>query len=504
MRVIRRALFLLPLLPLLPLSGCLVGPDYERPPPATPPTPDYKETSDSLFRPAQPRDTVDRGPWWNIYSDPTLDQLTAQVDVSNQTLKQNEAAYRQAVALIRQSQSALYPTIGYTGGLQQSGRGSGSSTNSSSLVAGGNSVAQYSLGGTLTWEIDVWGNIRRQIESDSAAAQASYATLAAARLSAQSALVTNYYSLRVSDERQRLLQATLVAYARSLQIVTNQKTAGTVSQLNVAQAQTLLEQTRAQLVAEGITRAQFEHAIAALIGKAPAEFSLAPERISDKVPTVEAGLPSALLERRPDIASAERSMAAANAQIGVAVGAYYPQFTLQASINFVSTMLNNLLQIANAVWAFGPQLAGTLVDGGSRAAQVEQARANFDKTVATYRQTVITAFQQVEDALAQQRILEEQERVQRVAVAAARDAERTALNQYGAGTVDYTTVVTTQTTALQNEQTLLNIRLSRYTASSNLIAAVGGGWRDSDMPPPVYIPGEQTSRELKKKSWWPL
>ena len=489
---------------LLPLTGCgMVGPSYERPPPATPPTPDYKETSDSLFRPAQPRDTVDRGPWWNIYSDPVLDQLTAQVDVSNQTLKQNEAAYRQAVALLRQSQSALYPTIGYTGGLQQSGRGSGSSTNSSSLSAGGNSVAQYSLGGTLTWEIDVWGNIRRQIESDSAAAQASYATLAAARLSAQSALVTNYYSLRVSDERQRLLQATVAAYAKALQIVSNQKNAGTVSQLNVAQAQTQLEQTRAQLVAEGITRAQFEHAIAALIGKAPAEFSLAPEKISDKVPTVEAGLPSALLERRPDIASAERSMAAANAQIGVAVGAYYPQFTLQASINFVSTMLNNLLQIANAVWALGPQFAGTLVDGGSRAAQVEQARANFDKVVASYRQTVITAFQQVEDALAQQRILEEQERVQRVAVAAARDAERTALNQYAAGTVDYTTVVTTQTTALQNEQTLLNIRLARYTASSNLIAAVGGGWRDSDMPPPVHIPGEQTSRELKKKSWWP-
>ena len=500
MRLIRRALFLLPL---LPLSGCLVGPDYDRPPPATPPTPDYKETSDSLFRPAQPRDTVDRGPWWNIYGDPTLEQLAAQVDVSNQTLKQNEAAYRQAVALIRQSQSALYPTIGYTGGLQQSGRGTGSSTNSSSLSAGGNSVAQYSLGSTLTWQIDVWGNIRRTIESDSAAAQASYATLAAARLSAQSSLVTSYYSLRVSDERQRLLQATVVAYTKALEIVSNQKNAGTVSQLNVAQAQTQLEQTRAQLVAEGITRAQFEHAIAALIGKAPAEFSLAPEKISDKVPTVEAGLPSALLERRPDIASAERSMAAANAQIGVAVGAYYPQFTLAASINFTSTVLNTLLQIANAVWAFGPQLAGTLLDGGSRAAQVEGARANFDKTVATYRQTVITAFQQVEDALAQQRILEEQERVQRVAVAAARDAERTALNQYAAGTVDYTTVVTTQTTALQNEQTLLNIRLARYTASSNLIAALGGGWRDSDMPPPVYIPGEKTSRELKKKSWWP-
>jgi NodT family efflux transporter outer membrane factor (OMF) lipoprotein len=488
---------------LLSLSGCgLVGPDYERPPPATPPTPEYKETSDSLFRPAQPRDTVDRGPWWNIYGDSTLDQLTAQVDVSNQNLKASEAAYRQAVALIRQSQSALYPTIGYTGSAQQQSGRTGSSTPTVSI--GNNSTGQLSVGGTLTWEIDVWGNIRRQIESDSAAAQASYATLAAARLSAQSSLVTNYYSLRISDERKRLLEASVAAFARAMEIVGNQMNAGTVSQLNFAQAQAQYEQTRAQLVAEAANRAQFEHAIAALIGKAPAEFSLPPARISDTVPTVEAGVPSALLERRPDIASAERSMAAANAQIGVAVGAYYPQFTLNASINFISTAFNTLLQIANAVWAVGPQLAGTLIDGGSRAAQVEGARANFDKTVATYRQTVITAFQQVEDALAQQRVFEEQERVQRIAVAAARKAEATALNQYRAGTVDYTTVVTTQTTALQNEQTLLNIRLARYTASSNLVSAVGGGWRDSDMPPPVPIAGSETSRELKKKSWWPF
>jgi NodT family efflux transporter outer membrane factor (OMF) lipoprotein len=486
---------------LFALSGCgLVGPDYQRPPPATPPTPDYKETSDSLFRPAQPRDTVDRGPWWSIYGDATLDQLTAQVDVSNQTLKENEAAYRQAVALIRQSQSALYPTLGYTASIQQTGAGTRSGT--TATISGTRS--QYSLGGTLTWEIDVWGNIRRLIESDSAAAQASYATLAAARLSAQSSLVTNYYSLRISDERKRLLEASVAAFARAMEIVGNQMNAGTVSQLNFAQAQAQYEQTRAQLVAEVANRALFEHAIAALIGKAPAEFSLPPARISDTVPTVEAGVPSALLERRPDIAFAERSMAAANALIGVAQGAYYPQFTLNASINFVSTALSTLLEIANAVWAFGPQLAGTLIDGGSRAAQVEGARANFDKTVATYRQTVITAFQQVEDALAQQRVFEEEERVQRLAVAASRTAERTALNQYRAGTVDYTTVVTAQQTALTNELTLLNIRLARYTASSNLVAAVGGGWRDSDMPPPVPIAGSETSKELKKKSWWPF
>jgi NodT family efflux transporter outer membrane factor (OMF) lipoprotein len=502
MTVIRSVLVVLAL---LSLSGCLIGPDYERPLPATPPTQAYKETADSVFRPAQPRDTVDRGPWWTIYGDSTLEQLVPQVDVSNQNLKASEAAYRQAVALIRQSQSALYPTIGYTGGIQQTGQGTGGSSRNVSFSTGsGNSNSQFSLGGTLTWEIDVWGNIRRTIESDSAAAQASYATLAAARLSAQSSLVTNYYSLRISDERKRLFEASVAAFARSLEIVSNQMNAGTVSQLNLAQAQALYEQTRAQLVAEAANRALFEHAIAALIGKAPAEFSLPPAPISDTVPTVDAGVPTALLERRPDIASAERSMEAANAQIGVAQGAYFPQFTLNASINFVSTALSTLLQIANAVWAVGPQLAGTLIDGGARAAQVEGARANFDKTVATYRETVITAFQQVEDALAQQRVFDQQERVQRIAVAAARNAERIALNQYRAGTVDYTTVVTTQTTALQNEQTLLNIRLARYTASSNLIAAVGGGWRDRDMPPPVPIAGQETSKILKKKSWWPF
>ncbi len=420
---------------ILALSGCLIGPDYERPPPATPPTLAYKETADALFRPAAPRDTIDRGPWWTIYGDSTLDQLAAQVDVSNQTLKENEAAYRQAVALIRLSQSALYPTFGYTGSIQQTGSGAGGSSRNVSGVSAtgsGNSTSQYSLGSTLTWQIDVWGNIRRLIESDSAAAQASYATLAAARLSAQSSLITNYYSLRVSDERRRLLEASVAAFARAMEIVGNQMNAGTVSQLNFAQAQAQYEQTRAQLVAEAANRALFEHAIAALIGKAPAEFSLPPARISDTVPTVEAGVPSALLERRPDVASAERLMAAANAQIGVAQGAYYPQFTLNASISFFSTMLSTLLQIANAVWAVGPQLAGTLIDGGARAAQVEGARANFDRTVATYRQTVITAFQQVEDALAQQRVFEEEERVQRLAVAASRNAERTALNQYRA------------------------------------------------------------------------
>jgi NodT family efflux transporter outer membrane factor (OMF) lipoprotein len=401
----RIAVLLVPLL----LSGCLIGPDYERPPPATPTTQAYKETADSVFRPC--RDTIDRGRWWNIYGD-GVDQLR-QVDVSNQNLKASEAAYRQAVALIRQSQSALYPTIGYTGSAQQQSGRTGSTT---STVSFGNSTAQYALGGTLTWEIDVWGNIRRQIESDSAAAQASYATLAAARLSAQSSLVTNYYSLRISDERKRLLEASVAAFARAMEIVRNQMNAGTVSQLNFAQAQAQYEQTRAQLVAEAANRAQFEHAIAALIGKAPAEFNLPPEKIADTVPTVEAGVPSALLERRPDIASAERSMAAANAQIGVAQGAYYPQFTLNASINFASTALST----RRSPTPSGRSARNSPVRWSmARAAQVEGAGPT---TTRRWRPTGPSSLPAVEDALAQQRVFGSAS-VQRT-VGASRDAER--------------------------------------------------------------------------------
>ena len=467
-------------------SGCLIGPDYDRPPPATAPMPAFKETSDVNFRPALPRDTIDRGPWWAIYGDDTLDQLAAQVDVSNQTLKENEAAYRQAVALIRQSQSSLYPTIGYTGAMNQTSS-SGGVRSSSGGVA--NSVGTFSAGGSLTWEADVWGRIRRTIESDQAAAQASAADLAAARLSAQSSLATSYFSLRISDRRRRLLEESTAAFLRSMNIVRNQMNAGTASRLDFAQAQAQYEQTRAQLVAEAVTRAQFEHAIAALIGKTPAEVSIASAPAPATVPTMDAGFPSALLERRPDIAAAERTMESANAQIGVAQAAYYPDFTFNASINFLNTVFLNLFQMASAVWSLGPQAAGTLVDGGARAAQVESARANYDKAVATYRQTVLTAFQQVEDALVQQRVLEQQEKVQQAAVAAAREAERIALNQYQAGTVAYTTVVTAQTTALNAEQTLINIRLSRLNASATLVTALGGGWSDTQLPPLTPIAG---------------
>jgi NodT family efflux transporter outer membrane factor (OMF) lipoprotein len=500
-------------------GGCMVGPDYKRPPPADPPTLAFKETAGPVvgvaanFQPAMPRDAIDRGPWWAMYGDGPLDGLAAQINVSNQTLIQAEAAYRQAQALVKQDASGLYPTITGQGGYTQSGSGSGTSRAVQGTVvnASAGSVGQYNLGPSLSWQLDVWGRIRRQIESDSAAAQASAADLANARLSAQAQLAISYFSMRISEQRIRVYQASVAAYARSVQIVQNQLDAGIVSGVDLAQAQAQLEQTRAQLVAENITRAQFEHAVAILIGKAPAEFSVEPSPLPIDVPTVDPGIPSTLLERRPDIAAAERLMASANAQIGVAQAAYYPNISLASTVTLVASSLSALASLSNAVWSVGPAFSGTLFDGGALKAQVEGARAKYDSQVAAYRQTILVAFQQVEDALVQQRVLIQQERVQRAAVAASRKAEELSLNQYRLGTVPYTTVVQTQATALAAEQSLLTIRLNRLTASANLVLALGGGWRDSDLPAPMPIGGLNqqpqpvmpTSQSLEpQKPWW--
>ena len=504
----------------LAAGGCMVGPNYKRPPPADPPTPEFKETSGPVvggaanFQPAMPRDAIDRGPWWMMYGDPVLDGTAAQIDISNQTLMQAEAAYRQARALVRQDASGLYPTVSGSAGFTQSGSGSGSggrSTQGGLISTGGGSLSQFTMGPSLSWEADLWGRIRRQIESDSAAAQASAADLANARLSAQANLAINYFSMRIAEQQIKLFQASVAAFTRSLQIVQNQVDAGTASRLDLAQAQTQLEQTRAQLIGANINRAIFEHAVAVLVGKAPAEFSLELGPPPPEVPTLDAGVPSTLLERRADIASAERLMASANAQIGVAVAAYYPSISLGSSVTMVGGTFIALLQLSNAVWSVGPQLAATLIDGGALKAQVEGARARYDSQVALYRQTILTAFQQVEDALVQQRVLSQQEQVQRGAVAAARDAERLSLNQYTQGTVAYTTVVTTQTAALSAEQTLLSLRLSRLITSANLVLALGGGWRDTDLPAPYPVGGLDqkpqppipTPQSLApEKPWW--
>ncbi len=411
----------------LSLSACMVGPNYKRPPPADPPVPEFKETTGPVigaaanFQPAQPRDAIDRGPWWTMYSDPTLDRVAAQVDISNQTLMQAEAAYRQARALVRQDVSGLYPTISGNAAYQQSGSGGSSSRSTQGgLVSTGGSIGQFTMGPSLAWQADLWGRIRRQIESDSASAQASAADLANARLSAQANVAINYFSMRISEQRILLFQASVTAFTRSAEIVQNQLDAGIVSRVDLAQAQTQLELTRGQLVAENINRATFEHAVAVLVGKSPSAFSLEPGPLPEELPTFDAGAPSTLLERRPDIAAAERLMAAANAQIGVAQAAYYPNISLGSAVTLVGGNVLALLQLSNAVWSVGPQLAATLVDGGALKAQVEGARAKYDAQVAFYRQTILVAFQQIEDALVQQRVLMLEEQVQRAAVASAR------------------------------------------------------------------------------------
>jgi NodT family efflux transporter outer membrane factor (OMF) lipoprotein len=461
------------------LAGCAVGPDYERP--TAPTSAAFKEQSavtsgepvSDLWKVSEPQDGIDRGAWWRLYGDPVLDGLESQVAISNQTLKGSEAAYRQALAVADVARASFFPTISLDASGQRAKTLSVSKSSGSANGVVGNSFSS-SLG--ASWEPDLWGRIRRTVESNEASAEASAADIALARLSAQSALATDYFELRSEDALARLLEATVAAYSQSLQITRNQYATGVAARADVAQAETQLASTQAQLVAVGVQRAQLEHAIAVLIGKPPAELSIAANDMWPAVPMLPSLVPATLLERRPDIAAAERQVAAANAQIGVAISAYFPTLTLSGSTGFSATTLGSLLQASNNVWSVGPQLALTVFDAGAHSAQVEEARASYDQTVANYRQVVLTGFQQVEDELAALRVLASQAEVQARAVASAEEAERLVLNQYKAGTVAYTSVVTAQATALSNKQTALTIAQNRLTASVSLIQALGGGW----------------------------
>jgi NodT family efflux transporter outer membrane factor (OMF) lipoprotein len=466
------------------LSACMVGPNYKRPPPADPPVPEFKETTGPVvggadnFRPAQPRDAIDRGPWWTMYGDSVLDGVAAQVDISNQTLMQAEAAYRQARALVRQDASALYPTVSGNAGYTQSGSGTGGgrSTQGGIVSSGSGSLSQFTAGPSLNWQADLWGRIRRQIESDSAAAQASAADLANARLSAQANVAINYFSMRISEQRILLFEASVAAFTRSAQIVQNQLDAGIVSRVDLAQAQTQLEQTRAQLVAENINRATFEHAVAVLVGKSPSAFSIEPGPLTDEVPTFDAGVPSALLERRPDIAAAERRAAAANADVGVARAAQFPTLMLDGSAGWQSAGGINLLQAPNTFWMIGPELVGPLFDGGRRRAGVRASRAAFDQASADYRAAVLNAFRDVEDQMALANRLAAEATDQTEAVTAARRSVDLANIRYRQGVATYLDVVTAQTAALTAEQASIQLTTRRLQASVNLTRALGGAW----------------------------
>ncbi len=467
-------------------AACTVGPDYQRAPAAVPDK--YKWDG---WKTAEPRDAIGRGDWWAIYQDPALDALERQIEVSNQTLKAAEAAYRQARAVVAEGRAGFFPTIsvaaaGTRSGNGDGGRGTGTAVAGTSAISagrgGGGSTSSIDLTADASWSVDLWGKIRRTVESDVASAQASAADLANARLSAQSQLASLYFELRANDQQKRLLDAAVEAFAQSLQITRNQYAVGVAAPTDVVTAQTQLEQTRAQAIAVGVQRAQFEHAIATLVGKPASDFALAPAPLTMSVPTVPAGVPTALLERRPDIAAAERLMASTNAQIGVAQSAYYPDLTLSASYGFASSALSKLIRASNSFWSLGPQLVETVFNGWLTAAQVAAARAAYEQSVANYRQTVLTGFQQVEDELAALTILAQQAEVQANTVRLAREAERLTLNQYQAGTVAYTAVITAQTTRLNNEETELSILQSRLVASVALVQALGGGWAAADLP----------------------
>lgn len=457
------------------LSACAVGPDYHTPEMATP----VQFKAAEGWRQATPSDAIARGAWWEIYGDSQLNALVERLNTSNQTVAQYEAQFRQARALVRSSRAAFLPTLDLTTGKTRSSQGTGSSSSSLSNNSSGiRDTYNAQLG--VSWEADIWGKLRRGLEADTASAQASLADLAAMRLSLQSELVQNYLQLRVIDEQKRLLEATVEAYQRSLTMTQNQYRAGISGRDAVAQAQTQLKSTQADLIDLAWQRAQFENAIAVLMGMAPAEFNLAASTRMPALPQIPVGIPSQLLERRPDIAAAERSVMAANANIGVAKAAYYPDFTLSLSGGYSSSTFANWISLPNRFWSVGPQLALTLFDGGRRSAEVERSEAVYDQTVAQYRQTVLDGFQEVENYMVQLQVYEQEASVRQEALESARESLRLTSNQYKAGLIGYLDVVNVQATALSNERSVLNVLQNRLVASVQLIAALGGGWDATD------------------------
>lgn len=483
----RLAILLAPLI----LGGCMVGPSYKRPTAIVSskfkelrPAPGWTYANPSLAE-------LPKGAWWTLYNDPTLNQLEEQVALNNQNVKEYEARYSSARATINSVRAQLYPTL--SGSLsfnrQSSGRGSRSSgtivnygTSSTSSVASNSTENTYGMGPTASWDLDLWGKIRRQIQAQVTETQATAADLANAKLSYQAQLATAYFNLRYQDSLYDLLQRNVKFYERSYQITNNQYEAGTADPTTLLQAKTQLEQTRAQATATQAARAQYEHAIAVLVGKAPADLSIAPGALPTAIPAIPVSIPAQLLERRPDVAAAERRMEEYNAQIGAAIAAFYPEVKLTASYSYSGDPVGTLVQVANRIWSLGASATETLFSGGSRTAAVHEADANYDSYVATYRQTVLTALQGVEDQLSNLRILAQQADQQRVALEAANRAVTVAFNQYMAGTQIYTTVITSQVTALSNAQTALQIQQNRILDSVTLIQNLGGGWSASELP----------------------
>lgn len=457
------------------LAACAVGPDYIRPSSAIPSA--FKEAEN--WKQAQPQDEQIRGNWWELFDDPQLNKLEEQVQISNQNVKAAEAAYRQVQALVSEAQSSYFPVITADAGITRTGVASKSS--GAGAVSSGSITNSYNVSLGASWEPDIWGKIRREVEASKVSAEASKAELGAAMLSAQATLASDYMSLRYSDEQAHLLKNTVDNDERILKITENLYKSGVDSRSDFLQAKAQLEAAQTQLTDIGVARAQYEHAIAVLMGKTPEDFSLPVTSTVPVVPAIPMGVPSQLLERRPDIANAERLTAAANAQIGVAEAAYFPDITLSASGGYQSTAISQLFSLPSRVWSIGPSLAETIFDAGLRHAQVAAAKAVHEQAEANYRQTVLGAFQEVEDNLAALRILEQEADSQSKAVADAQAASKIIMNRYKAGTVSYLNVATAQNTELSDELAYNNINRSRLIAASTLITDLGGDWH---VPPP--------------------
>jgi NodT family efflux transporter outer membrane factor (OMF) lipoprotein len=470
-----RWLVVLPAIAVLQICGCTVGPAYKRPTAEVPAA--YKELGN--WKEAQPNDQNLGGNWWEIFQDPQLNALELQVNVSNQNLKAAEAQYTQARALLRYNRAAYFPTI--TAGANAS-RNRISNNRPPSLTTNGRTYNDYQIPLELSYEVDVWGRIRRTVESYREQAQASAADLATVNLSMHAQVALFYFQARVLDAEEQLLNSTVTQYEQALELIENRYAGGIASDLEVQQATTQLETTRAQAIDVGVARAQYEHAVAILIGKPPADFSLAALPLTTPPPPIPAGLPSELLERRPDIAAAERRMASANAQIGVAKAAYYPTISLGGSGGFESGVITTLISGPSALWSVGGSAIAPIFDAGRRKANVDLARAAYDQTVANYRETVLTGFQQVEDNLAALRILENEAQVQDRAVVAAQKYLELANTRYTGGVTSYLEVTTAQSAALSDELTAVNILGRRMVDAVTLVQALGGGWVRSSLP----------------------
>jgi NodT family efflux transporter outer membrane factor (OMF) lipoprotein len=457
------------------LVACAVGPDYVRPTAEAPDS--YKEIGD--WKQAEPQDHIVRGAWWEIFDNPELNTLEEQIDISNQNVAAAEAQFRQALALVQVARAGYFPTL--TAGASATRALRSTNTGVGNPATSGTTINDYLAPLTASWAIDVWGRVRRQVEAGTASAQASAALLESVRLLTQAQLAQNYFQLRALDAQKKLLDETITAYQTNLKLTQNRYASGVASRADVLLAETQLKSTQAQAIDIGVQRAQLEHAIAVLLGKPASLLSMPVAPLSAVPPAIPVGVPSELLERRPDIATAERNMAAANAQIGVAKAAFFPTVTLNGAAGYESSELSNWLTWPSRFWSLGAGVSEAVFEGGLRRAQTAAARAAYDSTVASYRQTVLTAFQQVEDNLAALRILEGEAKVQQEAVKAAQQNVTVVTNQYKAGTTSYLAVIVVQTQALSNEITALAIQNRRMIAAVNLIQALGGGWNASEL-----------------------